>query len=74
MRSRLFIPPLANPHARFVVLIPIARRLDDRNISEAERRQLRQVARGLYESLSPAMQRAFVRRYLEERRGRPFRE
>ncbi|MHB1210595.1 MAG: hypothetical protein ACYC1I_12960 [Acidimicrobiales bacterium] len=61
-RHQLFIPPLANPYARFLTLLPLAVDLKTGEMSESERRTKRQVARGLYLSLTPAMQRAIRRR------------
>ncbi len=71
MRSRLFIPPLANPFARLLTLAPVVRRLDEPNLTDAERRAIRQVARGLYESLPPAIQRAFRRQYRKPASNQP---
>ncbi len=67
MRSHLFVPSLANPHARFLALGPIVAQVDSPNICQDERRVLRQVARGLYASLTPSMQRAFRSRYFAQR-------
>ena len=61
-RHRLFIPPLANPHARYLTLLPLVEDLKSGEMSESERRTKRQVARGLFDSLTPAMQRSIRRR------------
>lgn len=61
-RHQLFIPPLANPHARYLTLLPLAMDLKTGEMSESERRTKRQVARGLFDSLTPAMQRSIRRR------------
>ncbi|MHB8837943.1 MAG: hypothetical protein ACYC7F_03220 [Gemmatimonadaceae bacterium] len=61
-RHRLFIPPLANPYARYLTLLPLAMDLQTSEMSETERRTKRQVARGLFLSLTPAMQRSIRRR------------
>lgn len=67
MRSRRFIPSLANPYARLLVLEPVVARHDKPGICEAEPRVLREVARGLYDSHTPAMQRAFRKRFASSR-------
>ena len=61
-RHRLFIPPLANPYARYLTLLPLAMDLQTSEMSESERRTKRQVARGLFLSLTPAMQRSIRKR------------
>lgn len=61
-RHRLFIPPLANPHARYLTLLPLVADLKSGEMSESERRTKRQVARGLFLSLTPAMQQSIRRR------------
>ena len=61
-RHRLFIPPLATPYARYLTLLPLALDLQTSEMSESERRTKRQVARGLFLSLTPAMQRSIRRR------------
>ena len=61
-RHRLFIPPLANPYARYLTLLPLAVDLQTSEMSESERRTKRQVARGLFLSLTPAMQRSIRKR------------
>ena len=61
-RHRLFIPPLANPYARYLTLLPLAMNLQTSEMSESERRTKRQVARGLFLSLTPAMQQSIRKR------------
>ena len=65
-RHRLFIPPLANPYARYLTLLPLAVDLKTGEMNETERRTKQQVARGLFLSLTPAMQRS-IRLHLARR-------
>ena len=59
MRANRFIPPLADPHARLLCLERIVLRSDDSFSTASERRKIRQVARGLYDSLDEEWQSRF---------------
>lgn len=61
MRAARFIPPLADPHARLLCLERIVTSTNPRDLCADDLRRVRQIARGLYDSLDDAMQAEFRR-------------